>query len=151
MTYLLLQTFLLLLASYFLGAFLACLLKRTIGVRPAAIAGAALAPATISAAPRATVPVAAAKPRIVDPVQPRIDILPRPEPRPAPAITAVDTDRFSRALTGPDPNEGMPRKCIVEIRPAILKSPMFLSKAKKSPAWDAIYKRATLKSLMPPE
>jgi predicted flap endonuclease-1-like 5' DNA nuclease len=122
MTYLLLQTFLLLLASYFLGAFLACLTKRLVtrrAERAAAIPRATLAPA----ATRPAAPLVAAKPRTIDPVQPKIDILPRPEPKAAPAQTKMDTSRFDRALALPDPNEGMPRKSVVEIRPAILKSP----------------------------
>jgi predicted flap endonuclease-1-like 5' DNA nuclease len=122
MTYLLLQTFLLLLSSYFLGAFLACLTKRMImrrAERAAAVPRATLAPAAM----RPAAPLVAAKPRTIDPVQPKIDILPRPEPKAAPVQTKIDTSRFDRALTLPDPNEGMPRKSIVEIRPAILKSP----------------------------
>jgi predicted flap endonuclease-1-like 5' DNA nuclease len=122
MTYLLLQTFLLLLSAYFLGAFLACLMKRMITRRAelaAAVPRATLPPAAV----RANVPVVATKPRSIDPVQPKIDILPRPEPKAAPVQTKLDTSRFDRALAIPDPNEGMPRKSIVEIRPAILKSP----------------------------
>lgn len=154
MTYLLLQTFLLLLASYFAGALTACLIKRAIGVRPAlqpvpAIRGAArpqaampvptpvLTPPTASNAAAAaaaaaanaasrrastpsSVPVTtrAVAPRAVDPVQPKIDILARPEPKALPKL--ADTSRFDRALSGPDPNEGMPRRMIVEVRPAIL-------------------------------
>ena len=122
MTYLLLQTFLLLLSAYFLGAFLACLMKR-MTLRRAELA-AAVPRATLSPSPpRVSVPAVAAKPRSMDPVQPKIDILPRPEPKAAPQQTALDTSRFDRALALPDPNEGMPRKSIVEIRPAILKSP----------------------------
>ena len=48
-------------------------------------------------------------------------MLRRPEPRPQPKL--VDPKRFERALMGPDPNEGIPRKAIVEIRPKVLKSP----------------------------
>jgi predicted flap endonuclease-1-like 5' DNA nuclease len=132
MTYLLLQTFVLLLASYFLGAFLACLVKRTaMGERaaepvPARLEAQVPPPVTIPVpqpvrargAPRAIQPV---KPRPIDPVQPKIDVLRRPEPRPAPKL--IDPTRFERALMGPDPNEGIARKAIVEIRPAVLKSP----------------------------
>jgi predicted flap endonuclease-1-like 5' DNA nuclease len=126
MTYLLLQTFLLLLSSYFLGAFLACLVKRMTTRR--AVRAAAIAP-RVAAAPvlRPAASLSPAKPRSIDPVQPKIDILPRPEPKAAPAQTALDTSRFDRALTGPDPNAGMPRKSIVEIRPAILKAPTVAS------------------------
>lgn len=123
MTYLLLQTFLLLLSAYFLGAFLACLAKRMVTRRAeeaaAEAARASLVPATATSADITPL----AKPRTIDPVQPRIDILPRPEPKAAVATKPVDTTRFDIALTGPDPNAGMPRKMIVEIRPAILKSP----------------------------
>jgi predicted flap endonuclease-1-like 5' DNA nuclease len=149
MTYLLLQTFLLLLASYFAGALTACLIKRAVGVRPAlqpipAIAGtarpqaampvptpvrtslsasnaaAAAAAAANATSRRVSVPssVPAVAPRAVDPVQPKIDILARPEPKALPKL--ADTSRFDRALSGPDPNAGMPRRMIVEVRPAIL-------------------------------
>jgi predicted flap endonuclease-1-like 5' DNA nuclease len=135
MNYLLLQTFLLLLGSYFTGAFLACLVKRTIaGTRaaePARVPIAATAerrvPPPVYAAPppvRTQVPPPVrppATPRPIHPVQPRIDVLRRPEPRPQPKL--VDPKRFERALMGPDPNEGIPRKAIVEIRPKVLKSP----------------------------
>ncbi len=122
MTYLLLQTFLLLLSAYFLGAFLACLMKR-MTLRRAELAAAVPRATLVPTATRVTVPAVAAKPRSMDLVQPKIDILPRPEPKAAPQQTALDTSRFDRALALPDPNEGMPRKSIVEIRPAILKSP----------------------------
>jgi len=136
MTYLLLQTFLLLLASYFLGAFLACLVKRmVVGTRAGAPAH---APASVNIEPPARLPVTATSPppvrlrpappiappiapRPIDPVQPRIEVLRRPEPRPTPKL--IDPRRFERALMGPEPNEGIPRKAIVEIRPAVLKSP----------------------------
>lgn len=132
MTYLLLQTFLLLLASYFSGAFVACLLKRAFagssaevleGVpapihlevpdRPPVIAP---PPVRVRSGPRMHQPIA---PRAIDPVQPKIEILRRPEPRPAPKV--LDPSRFERALIGPDPNEGVPRRAIVEIRPSVLK------------------------------
>ena len=122
MTYLLLQTFLLLLSAYFLGAFLACLVKRFVTNRAELAAARAPRIGATPVAARAVTSVAA-RPRTIDPVQPKIDILPRPEPKPAPAHTALDTTRFDRALTGPDANAGMPRKMIAEIRPAILKSP----------------------------
>ncbi len=140
MTYLLLQTFLLLLASYFLGAFLACLVKRAVmGTRTAAPAH---VPTPVQIAASARPPVVATSPppvrplpgppiapriaphiapRPIDPVQPRIDVLRRPEPRPTPKL--IDPTRFECALMGPEPNEGIPRKAIVEIRPAVLKSP----------------------------
>ena len=135
MNYLLLQTFLLLLGSYFTGAFLACLVKRTIaGTRtaeparvPIAAAAERRVPPPVYAAPppvRTQVPPPVrppATPRPIHPVQPRIDVLRRPEPRPQPKL--VDPTRFERALMGPDPNEGIPRKAIVEIRPKVLKSP----------------------------
>ena len=60
MTYLLLQTFLLLLASYFLGAFLACLVKRmVVGTRAGAPAH---APASVNIEPPARLPVTATPP-----------------------------------------------------------------------------------------
>ena len=135
MNYLLLQTFLLLLGSYFTGAFLACLVKRTIaGTRaaeparvPIAAAAERRVPPPVYAAPppvRTQVPPPVrppATPRPIHPVQPRIDVLRRPEPRPQPKL--VDPKRFERALMGSDPNEGIPRKAIVEIRPKVLKSP----------------------------
>ena len=118
MTYLLLQTFLLLLSAYFLGAFLACLLKR-VTTRRAELAAVAPRPA---APVRAAAPVAPARPRNIEPIQPKIDILPRPEPKAAPAQTLSDASRFDRALTVEDANPGIPRKPVVEIRPAVLKS-----------------------------
>ena len=135
MNYLLLQTFLLLLGSYFTGAFLACLVKRmAAGTRaaepargPRAAAAARRGPPPGYAAPppvRTPLPPPRrrpATPRPIHPVQPRIDVLRRPEPRPQPKL--VDPKRFERALMGPDPNEGIPRKAIVEIRPKVLKSP----------------------------
>jgi len=135
MTYLLLQTFLLLLASYFLGAFVACTIKRAVlGARneePAghlAYAPVPAGPMPVDAPQRPPVslpPQPAARrrappvvPRSIDPVQPRIDVLRRPEPRPVPKL--VDPSRFERALMGPDPNEGMPRRAIPEICPVVL-------------------------------
>jgi len=129
MTYLLLQTFLLLLAAYFLGAFVGCVVKRAlfsgdadalvpieadVPVRPPAV----MPPQPVRT--RAFSPVAPpVAPRAIDPVQPKIEVLRRPEPRPVPAV--LDPSRFERALHGPDPNEGIPRISIVEIRPSVLK------------------------------
>lgn len=131
MTYLLLQTFLLLLASYFLGAFVACTMKRALmDSRQTEVAYAGV-PAEFDAPHYAPVAAAAPRamptksfappvvPRPIDPVQPRIDVIRRPEPRPLPKL--VDPSRFERALMGPDLNEGMPRRAIPEIRPAVLK------------------------------
>ncbi|SFV28565.1 hypothetical protein [Hyphomicrobium facile] len=135
MTYLLLQTFLLLLASYFAGAFVACLVKRVALGSSADLSEDVLAPVQLEVpvrppvmspspppvrgrvAPRMPQPVVA--PRAIDPVQPKIDVLRRPEPRPAPKV--LDPSRFLRALIGPDPNEGIPRRAIVELRPSVLK------------------------------
>ncbi len=125
MTYLLLQTFLLLLSSYFLGAFTACLMKRAARREPAALA-AEVQPAPRPVA-RAAVPVVAAvpalapqiSPRSYEPLQPKIDILARPEPKAAPPQT--DTSRFDRALAHAVLKDDTPRKSIVEIRPAVLK------------------------------
>lgn len=182
MTYLLLQTFLLLLASYFCGAFVACVVKQLVsghqrapvhagqwersGLRDdmptplipiqssvsgnlaastaaAAAAAAAAAtrapresvrvdtpppsrakatPATRETAPqtpRSLVPSRPRTPRVIEPAQPKIDVVPRPAPRPAPPI--ADVGRFDRALTGPELNAGMPRIAVVELRPAVLK------------------------------
>jgi predicted flap endonuclease-1-like 5' DNA nuclease len=182
MTYLLLQTFLLLLASYFCGAFVACLAKQLVrGQRRApahsgqqwddrrqydeqtvplipiqssvagnmaastAVAAAAAAAAATRAPrdmpriestnqsraratsaaretvapPRSLVPSRPRTPRVIEPVQPKIDVVPRPAPRPAPPI--ADVGRFDRALTGPELNAGMPRIALVELRPAVLK------------------------------
>lgn len=131
MTYLLLQTFLLLLASYFLGAFVACSVKRVLmGSRrteaayagvPADVEAPVYAPVgAVAPRPMPTRPFAPpVVPRPIDPVQPRIDVIRRPEPRPLPKL--VDPSRFERALMGPDLNEGMPRRAIPEIRPAVLK------------------------------
>ena len=182
MTYLLLQTFLLLLASYFCGAFVACVAKQimrgrqrvpahaghwdrsgmrdgdtvplipiqssasgnvaasTAAAAAAAAAAATRAPrerarveasrqsraaATSSIAretappPRSLVPSRPRTPRVIEPVQPKIDVVPRPAPRPAPPI--ADVGRFDRALTGPELNAGMPRIPVVELRPAVLK------------------------------
>lgn len=133
MTYLLLQTFLLLLSSYFLGAVLACMVKRTFFARRVAVPARAAIPATVIdrgpvvvAEPRPARPARPARPvrvepRPFDPVQLRIEVFRRPEPHPTPKL--IDPSRFERALLGPDPNEGMPRKAILELRPAVLKSP----------------------------
>jgi predicted flap endonuclease-1-like 5' DNA nuclease len=130
MTYLLLQTFLLLLASYFFGAFLACTAKRLLMGSRQTEAAYATVPAEFDAPLYPPVAVAAPRPvptrsfappvvpRPIDPVQPRIDVIRRPEPRPMPKL--VDPSRFERALMGPDLNEGMPRRAIPEIRPAVL-------------------------------
>lgn len=117
MTYLLLQTFLLLLSAYFLGAFSGCLARRVVASRPAKLQPAVVDPIAVQRAE--VMPLEA--PRSIDPVQPKINILPRPKPAVLP--TQLDISRFERALTGPDPNEGMPREMIVEIRPAVLESP----------------------------
>lgn len=182
MTYLLLQTFLLLLASYFCGAFVACLAKQLVrGQRRApaqpaqwdgrrqyddqtvplipihsSVAGNMAASTAVAAAaaaaaatrvprdnqrvevahqsrvravspardiapppPRSLVPSRPRTPRVIEPVQPKIDVVPRPAPRPAPPI--ADVGRFDRALTGPELNAGMPRIAVVELRPAVLK------------------------------
>ena len=125
MTYLLLQTFLLLLASYFLGAFTACLMKRAAHREPAALA-ADLQPALRPVARVSTpvvAPALAPAPQIAlrnyEPLQPKIDILARPEPKAAPA--QADTSRFDRALAHAVLKDDAPRKSIVEIRPAVLK------------------------------
>ena len=129
MTYLLLQTFLLMLASYFLGAFVACMVKRAFFAAdtevplhvsaPAQVDMPVMPPVVVPPQPvraRVAQPIA---PRAIDPVQPKIEVLRRPEPRPAPAV--LDPSRFERALIGPDPNEGVPRISIVEVRPSVLK------------------------------
>ena len=70
MTYLLLQTFLLLLSAYFLGAFLACLTKRMVTRRAelaAAAPRASLAPIPVRSDDIAPL----TKPRAIDPVQPK--------------------------------------------------------------------------------
>lgn len=165
MTYLLMQTFLLLLSAYFFGAFVACVVKRWLQGAAAgyasqpALAGAQGAPSMARSAERgverdfvdrppmaprlapepaipppaprppvreprverqpAPPPPPAFKPRSFEPVQPKIDILPRPAPRPAPKV--ADVMRFDRALWGPELNENMPRVAICEIRPAVFK------------------------------
>ena len=125
MTYLLLQTFLLLLASYFLGAFTACLMKRAARREPAALAAdlqPALRPVARVAAPvvaPALAPAPQIAPRNYEPLQPKIDILARPEPKAAPQ--QADTSRFDRALAHAVLKDDAPRKSIVEIRPAVLK------------------------------
>ena len=97
---------------------MACLVKRWPS-RQAHFA-AARTQRTVSAAVRPTATSRATiAPRSIDPVQPKIDLLPRPEPRPAPASVNLDSTRFERALAGPDPNAGIPRKAIIEIRPAV--------------------------------
>lgn len=132
MTYLLLQTFLLLLASYFLGAFVACLAKRMFFASQDEAPAQAFAPVDIDAPVRPPVMVPPqpvrqrvappvlqpVTPRAIDPVQPKIEVLRRPEPRPAPAV--LDPSRFERALIGPDANEGVPRIAVVELRPSVL-------------------------------
>jgi predicted flap endonuclease-1-like 5' DNA nuclease len=132
MTYLLLQTFLLLLASYFVGAFVACMVKRTffaaaedqgVHVLVPAHADAAVPPVMAPPQPVRMRPAQTAfqpvAPRAIDPVQPKIEVLRRPEPRPAPIV--LDPYRFERALIGPDANEGVPRISVVEVRPSVLK------------------------------
>ncbi len=120
MTYLLLQTFLLLLSAYFLGALVACLVKRMLVARGVAIpAAAGFGAPLVREAPKAVLPPIA--PRAYDPIQPKIDVLARPEPRPAPPH--VDNSRFDRALTGSVVTRDVPRRPVVEIRPAVLKSP----------------------------
>lgn len=132
MTYLLLQTFLLLLASYFLGAFVACMVKRAFFATGEEVPAHVLTPAQIDVPvrPPVVMPPQVARsrprqrasqpitPRAIDPVQPKIEVLRRPEPRPAPPV--LDPYRFERALVGPDPNEGVPRIAIPEIRPSVL-------------------------------
>ena len=90
MTYLLLQTFLLLLASYFAGAFVACLIKRTFNAPRAAYAAPEPVQVPVQVQPlpapipaRTPAPPPKFKSRDYELVQPKIDILPRPEPRPA--------------------------------------------------------------------
>lgn len=120
MTYLLLQTVLLLLSAYFLGALVACLVKRMLVARGVAMpAAAGFGAPLVRDAPKAVLtPIA---PRAYDPIQPKIDVLARPEPRPAPPH--VDNSRFDRALTGSVVTRDVPRRPVVEIRPAVLKSP----------------------------
>ncbi|MBS0252615.1 MAG: hypothetical protein JSR78_16285 [Proteobacteria bacterium] len=132
MTYLLLQTFLLLLASYFLGAFVACTVKRALFGSRGDVPAHELAPAQadVAGGPPVVIPPQPVRPRpaqpmmppvtprTIDPVQPKIEVLRRPEPRPAPAV--LDPSRFERALTGPHFNEGVPRISIIEICPAVL-------------------------------
>ena len=145
MRYLLLQTFLLLLASYFFGAFLGCVAKRaTVGRRrgvsartpvpviiPATVPATAPAPAVARSvqpppvAINAPPPIAPVVPQVaaraIKPARPHIEYGQRPEPYPVPKL--ADPKRFERALMGPEPNEGMPRVAIVEIRPKVLPSP----------------------------
>jgi predicted flap endonuclease-1-like 5' DNA nuclease len=128
MTYLLLQTFLLLLASYFAGAFVACTAKRLLFAGaverapvfvPADVDGVVQPPVMMPPQPvRPRTPLQPVTPRAIDPVQPKIEVLRRPEPRPHPQV--LDPSRFERALMGPDPNEGVPRIAVAEIRPAVL-------------------------------
>lgn len=146
MTYLLLQAFLLLLSAYFFGAFVACLVKRlvmpgriaepAVAEAPAYAPNYAPAPAPIAYAPppvqqQLPPPVYAppaplprmeppplVQPRNFDLVQPRIEVIKRPSPRKIQGT--LDPSRFERALMGPSPNEGMPRRAIVELRPAVL-------------------------------
>lgn len=75
----------------------------------------------VVAAPAEITPLV--RPREIDPVQPKIGVLPRPEPHVIATVTDADISRFDRAADGAGPNAGVPRKMIVEIRPAILKSP----------------------------
>lgn len=133
MTYLLLQTYLLLLSAYFAGALSACLAKRSMLARSAQMAGVTARTAAIETIEQTEEIVPLAKPREIDPVQPRIEILPRPARKVVPTEAQVDITRFNRALTGPELNEGMPRKMLVEIRPAILKSPTGPAKPFKKP------------------
>ena len=59
------------------------------------------------------------KARSYEPIQPKIDILPRPEPRPAPKLG--DTSRFDKTLANAVLPDTTPRKAIIEIRPQVLK------------------------------
>lgn len=122
MTYLLLQTFLLLLSSYFFGALVACLAKRAMQTASPGMSATASTATAIPAKSRDTAPAIAVGPRAFDPVQPKIDVLSRPEPKAAPPV--ADTSRFDRALgTALSASANVPRKAVVEIRPAVLKSP----------------------------
>lgn len=121
MTYLLLQTFLLLLSAYFAGALCGCLAKRALMTRSPDMAAVAArtSPANYVEPPDENIPLI--RPREIDPVQPRIEVFPRPARKEFAVTDKLDISRFERALVGPDPNEGMPRKMIVQIRPAVLK------------------------------
>jgi len=140
MTYLLLQTFLLLLAAYFLGAFLACVAKKIL--RPSAFDDAAIAVPATAAVARAPIglpsldipPVMQPPPVVARPapppprrraepaqrgallLQPMIETGQRPPPRQI--VASVDPSRFERALFGPDPNEGIARNPILELFPS---------------------------------
>lgn len=120
MTYLLLQTFLLLLSAYFAGALFGCLAKRALMTRSPDMAAVAArtSPANYVESEE-NIPLI--RPREIDPVQPRIEVFPRPARKEFAVNDKLDISRFERALIGPDPNEGMPRKMIVQIRPAVLK------------------------------
>ncbi len=74
MNYLLLQTFLLLLASYFLGAFLACLVKRAVVGSHAEVSEGDMAPVGIEVPlrPPLVVPPQPARARVFTPVSPPI-------------------------------------------------------------------------------
>ena len=94
MTILLVQTFLLMLGAFLLGASLACLIRRGFSSERDAAAGTSVA----TVAPAAVVPAGTDRfgralsggdgpsvPPVFQPGQPVVEVQPRPEPEPAPA------------------------------------------------------------------
>ena len=117
MTAFLLQTILLLSIAYFMGAALACFLRRLFTVdaasvvpRPVVRADARPAPATVTVQPASGVTAAAAAEAHREPLR-RVDPLPEFSQRPS------GVSRFTRALTGTTPSE--PRPAPVPITPPV--------------------------------
>ena len=105
MTALLLETALLLIGAYFVGAFVGCLLRRTFYAEPAEVVDFHRAAPVVEA----VAPVAVAAPRRLpdhEPIRPKIESIPEtvslPQSEPDDAALAETTQRFQRSLTQSD-------------------------------------------------
>lgn len=126
MTYLLLETALLMLAAYFLGAVLACLFKRTFAAKP--IEMGAGGGGWTAASPDRSGPVGVAR-SMPDLVQPKIGVITPVRPDPARferalAGTANGTAVAPSALPEPPPSpEPIEPEPVVELQPAARAAP----------------------------
>ncbi len=105
MTALLLETALLLISAYFVGAFVGCLLRRTFYAEPVEVMDFHRAAPVVEA----MAPVAVAAPRRLpdhEPIRPKIESIPEtvslPQSEPDDAALAETTQRFQRSLTQSD-------------------------------------------------
>ena len=105
MTALLLETALLLIGAYFVGAFVGCLLRRTFYAEPVEVVDFHRAAPVVEAVS----PVAVAAPRRLpdhEPIRPKIESIPEtvslPQSEPDDAALAETTQRFQRSLTQSD-------------------------------------------------